>query len=1358
MAETRIAPDNVAYTGDIVPEGYTQELYDFLTSVDPSFSQDLDVQQFQKALESDDNYAKSVYDFVGQHDKKFIKDVPLLDFLTSVKKKEDVVTASGLDAGLSAPQQELVTNPGVNPYGSVYGDIAAEVDPRTEELEQSPYGDVYGTPSDPAEVAAENEQRQQQLAYISPEETARREAALQQEVTADYQAYEQEQADLRLAQGTVQLPPLNNVVPEDGFTQETVENLRRIYGRHGFRFEGDVANGNGEITVYSNYFGSGDSLPIEVVNGAVAPESLSELNQFLEFHKTPDMGMSPQDRSIGETAIRIQEMRRDFRQDANGKTDSHNLKYQPEGGLFAVYPTLFPKRPGSGNRNPNAWMQLNDDVAFDVAKQRDEVVYVNDEETAKNLVAGSWQDIDTMELEAERLFAAAGRDYYADRQAGLDLVEANEAYMYASGLEGGFREDDPEKVRMYSEMFIDGNMVRPDIAEYRDGLEERANMLYLQQDNEELLRLREDFDAVLDSRMRIKSARAAEVGGRARQLIDMSESASAAEFGMTVKELLEVEPETAEQYNRIAPIVTRNIEGQLARYKAAQMYEQAELYYDTKLNKAISGILVEGAYDVWMNEWGRAEQRGEAGQLLMAMHFGLGPDAEREDIVMAAGRMYEQAQQGNINTSRQYSRFTAAATNKQLRDTGFNLETIAALTSESLGQLLPQFTSITAPIAIAGTVGGGIIGGFAGGPAGILAGAKTGFLTVGNIGFAAGTYAMEMSNAFLDVASEKYDLTNPTQARLAAQDAEMWKAAARRGHARGIPIAIADWLSGHLAGRFLNGSVVQSRALRYAGFGVERAIVDPGFEMLGEAAALYNTGEWSGSMANWKEVYAEGLGSIGMSAPFALVRVASMETKKARIQKVLELMDYSNLASENVLGGRLQKWVDNMQKTGKITPEVAEFLRQGIGLRREANGLLGRNPNTPPLGKGTVVARLMELLEAKKFLEQPGQSGMFGPLLTRINEEIAKISETGQLQADGVDLSMDVSERGTDTSMEAGLVTRLQRARPAMYRIGSELVPKEMFVQALDGADTRKKLNRLSVSNDPDVALALFKKRLNAVQKRKAKTVDVGKQTDAGTVVAEEVSEGPLTQEEFDAEKENALGKGRRDAIIANIIAKRLLGEDLDALEQKFYEDNNEEITRLVTEAGVLDEVVGNSVVTTTEELKAGLNLIREDDTPLTPKQQSIARLAAKAVGSLKKNFPEVKVVLHTNRDAFMKAYREQGGTNQNTNAFYGWNKKEIHIDLTHKGTNATTVAHETFHAVLRNSVNTSEVQALMAEFSSTLKKVIDPNSKLGKSLAKFEKQYAEGAMDEEFGCPDGCRTRAAHRPYAAGQANPLSP
>ena len=561
----------------------------------------------------------------------------------------------------------------------------------------------------------------------------------------------------------------------------------------------------------------------------------------------------------------------------------------------------------------------------------------------------------------------------------------------------------------------------------------------------------------------------------------------------------------------------------------------------------------------------------------------------------------------------------------------------------------------------------------------------------------------------------------------------MWKAAARRGHARGIPIAIADWLSGHLAGRFLNGSVVQSRALRYAGFGVERAIVDPGFEMLGEAAALYNTGEWNGSMANWKEVYAEGLGSFGMSAPFAVVRVASMESNKARTQKVLDLMDYSNLASENVLGSRLQKWVNNMEKLGKITPEVAEFLRQGVGLRREANVLLGRNPNTPPLGKGKVVARLMELLEAKKFLEQPGQSGMFGPLLSRINEEITKISETGQLQADGVDLSMDVSEKGADTSMEAGLVTRLQRARPAMYRIGNRLVPKEMFVQAMDGADTRKKLNKLSVSNDPDVALALFKKRLNALQKRKAKTVDVGQQTEAGTVVAEEVSEGPLTQEEFDAEKENALGKGRRDAIISNLIAKRLVGEDLDALEQKFYENNQEEIDRLITEAGVLDEVIDNSVVTTTEELKGGLNLVREDDTPLTPKQQGIARLAAKAVDSLKKNFPEVKVVLHTNRDAFMKAYREQGGKNPNTNAFYGWDKKEIHIDLTHKGTNATTVAHETFHAVLRNSVNTSEVQALMAEFSSTLKKVIDPNSKLGKSLAKFEKQYAEGAMDEEF-------------------------
>ena len=66
MAETRMGPDNVAYTGDIVPEGYTQELYDFLTSVDPSFSQDLNVQQFQEALESDDNYARAIR-FAGNH-------------------------------------------------------------------------------------------------------------------------------------------------------------------------------------------------------------------------------------------------------------------------------------------------------------------------------------------------------------------------------------------------------------------------------------------------------------------------------------------------------------------------------------------------------------------------------------------------------------------------------------------------------------------------------------------------------------------------------------------------------------------------------------------------------------------------------------------------------------------------------------------------------------------------------------------------------------------------------------------------------------------------------------------------------------------------------------------------------------------------------------------------------------------------------------------------------------------------------------------------------------------------------------------------------------------------------------------
>ena len=147
----------------------------------------------------------------------------------------------------------------------------------------------------------------------------------------------------------------------------------------------------------------------------------------------------------------------------------------------------------------------------------------------------------------------------------------------------------------------------------------------------------------------------------------------------------------------------------------------------------------------------------------MAMHFGLGPDAEREDIIMAAGRMYEQATQGNINTSHQYSRVTSSGTDYQWWDNARSLDAISALTAESLGQLYPQFTSITAPIAIVGTVGGGILGGVTAGPAGILPGAKAGFLTVGNIGFAAGSYAMEMANAFLDVAGEKYDLTNPTR-------------------------------------------------------------------------------------------------------------------------------------------------------------------------------------------------------------------------------------------------------------------------------------------------------------------------------------------------------------------------------------------------------------------------------------------------------------------------------------------------------------------------------------------------------------------------------------------------------------------
>ena len=111
-----------------------------------------------------------------------------------------------------------------------------------------------------------------------PEEVARRAALTEELVGAESEEREKELERLRAAQ--VDLEPvqdIGNILIENanGYPQyrdELIEDLRTAYGGDGFRFEGVVSDGKGDITVVSDYFPEPRSFTLRVRSGLIPPQ------------------------------------------------------------------------------------------------------------------------------------------------------------------------------------------------------------------------------------------------------------------------------------------------------------------------------------------------------------------------------------------------------------------------------------------------------------------------------------------------------------------------------------------------------------------------------------------------------------------------------------------------------------------------------------------------------------------------------------------------------------------------------------------------------------------------------------------------------------------------------------------------------------------------------------------------------------------------------------------------------------------------------------------------------------------------------------------------------------------------------
>ena len=1272
----------------ISPTDYSASAYDILSKYDPAFSENVSVEGFFENLQNPE-YAAKAYAILADADPELVNNLSLDEFFSNVKKKEEpAVTESVSDVGSS--EQRLASR-----------DLEAERVRRTPVIRDIGF-----------QGAAYNYVPPTTSEYYTPAEQAKRDSIRTErdireaDIQAQRKATAQEMAELV----TADLAPVT--IPE-GNVPGVVSQLSETYGPYGIEFSEEkvpmATTRQGARIVKAIAKGPGGK-PVEMrlaldEGGNIAQSEADKLDDFV---RTNARVVGETDESFVEKSLRLQELRPVARLDSSG-VSTVKMAWGEMDGKYIAYPTLFPKDPDiTPSTNPNDWMELGLGAqAMNEAEKRGELFFFDTAVEAAAFADGKWKNIVPEDVEFQRRAQELGRDYDAD-MAFLDEVDARRAeYRFLEELIPGTRYE-KEIPADYDKYFIDGNLVRDDIEAMRAEKEAELSTLEGQFDSDNvLLRFKEDRDVALGKKYDELKTEAATINNEAKAMQNRLQVQSISQFGVRLEDLVDYEPKSQQELTDMINMYRQYGDAAAQRQAAALGYEKAMTYYDKQYDKGVTEEYVDGWEEVSV-AWSNGLKRGNAMSKLLLMQFGyydvFGDDGAEEQAMREVSAIMDSQdkRRGRIVSRANMTGTTDSYLNSIASNPAMYT---AAITAESLSQLVPIWGRVLpAGVALGGAYGlaGGPVGVLGGGFTGLLGGAVAGITAVG---MPVSELALELGNATLEAGESRgYDWADPNSALKALNDEEMWAEASDRGWKRGVPIMLTGILSNYFIGKAVSGSArLATRGERMArGIGTG-LVVEPATEALGERIALGVVGDYTGSTQNFKEIMAEAIGAVGMGmsmgAAFGAVGYAKQVLGESNFDLGVRLMTPEGLAQENVSNERIVEWANKMETLGQLTPEQANAIRKNTGLRRDANELLGRRPGARPGTKGRVVGRLMELLQAKETLESRGPNAkqVFGKRISEINEEIAYIAENSALPEKRVNLE--------------GLGADI----PASYKFNGKSVTREDFLAQIQEA-TPKQLKKAKVYGDPQTKQELDTRR-NAIQKREAAEVPVGEQPGVSPPVDEQVREA--TQEDLQAEEQGTLDPDRK-AVILESIAEKLNDEvELNEVEQAFLEDNKEDIEADQKRLETLDQEAAEVEVLGEPEVQGRIPLKR------------LKRLASNAKKALAKNFPDANIIIHNDKASYQQAAQENGLTGERSAGFIGTDDKTIHIFA--PLASETTVAHETFHAILRNTIDSAQIQELMGEFVTTLKKVIPADKPLAAKLDKYQQLYDAGQMNEEY-------------------------
>ena len=1151
-------------------EEYVLELYNYISGADQTFQNDISQDQFVSDM-ADKQYAAQIYQYIGGLDETFKNDVDIKQFLIDIGvnqvveepldpavKKKDGSESPSVVGSSDLPEIDSVTRA---EFSKIVPLITTGFDPdnyQPQDTRDDGYKDpvrmlgMYPEGGSEAVDAAFRKQMQDieytaskireeepELLATQATEAASRKSKGEEAIARNEEA----KADKLFIEALDKTDKASIDLEED----EAVSYFNDLYGKFGLSFrpigmgdamEGSVKLPNGEVKKIE--------IDLQPFFDSSKSEESEKLKSFAKkYALSPDENRVAVETDFMEAALRAKYLRETPRINNDGTESTVKFESGIVDGKYVVYPTIFPRNPEVQSTDPRYWTELTGMDAYTEALNRDEVFIFETDEEAKEFAEGSWKDVRNIDAEGQRFFKKNGYDYLNIKAQFNDYENARDRfYFLEKQIEGGainydgLTEEDQEK---YGDFYNSDGFLRQDAKELLKAEEEKFNTLRDVYTDSDIQEVQENFDVFIDKEYQKITREAVTANATAKYINNELETQSLAEFGLTLEELPAYRPTDEDGAQMKDAILTSMSATKDVQTMAANKYEVAQTYLSGKFDENLRGELVDN-WAGYMQQVDEGWYRGKAGNEILKMALGLEGDDE-ESTAELAQKITDYLDASNSGeTSRAMGRWHRAKGFLEAWDAFSDnpMELTMSLAANSINQMLPYGSKIIAMSTASGTAIGAGLGmtGFVSGPGGVLttgAGATGGFAWGLRSGFVATSYALEYTNAILEVArKEGYNINDPQEMQQALEDPDVWSKGNDRGMKRGIPIAIVDALSMGLAGRVFNVGKTASRGRRFSAQVGERIVMDPLFEATGEFAAQINVGD----EIEMKEIVAEALGGIGNNAPFAALNMALDLRGQNNTTIANDLTTIRGLNAE--LKGfmkpsptKISAWANNMHRLKQISTETNQRIQENLGLRQDAQNLLDA---TEGRSSTDVLNRTMELMSAKQELEATSnRKQVFSGKLKQINAELAELAETktvrpsietatdAQIEAGNTfESGFQVPLAGIGLAQEQQSTTDVRENARSKYTINGKTMKRSKFLNRInDMSDKQLNDANITIDNDETVSkLVIDKFGKNAISKQETGTVSENQQTgDIQSVeetvreVQEQTTESTTTQE-----------------------------------------------------------------------------------------------------------------------------------------------------------------------------------------------------------------------------------------------------